>query len=253
MKQRDWLPPLKATLKKIPGIPQLARLIRLIINPTQRNEWLLLRSKPANLFQLSGLTWANRHPREFGFVKERLSDVSAPRILSFGCSTGEEVFSLQEYFPNAEIVGIDINPRSIAVCRKKLVQVRAPHISFSVADSTTAEQSAHYDAIFCLSVLRRGELGATKPASCTHLIRFNDFEKTVTDLCRCLKPGGYFIIIGSNFRFADTEIAAAFHAVFSRTEPLRTDTPLYDRNNHRLPDSPTTDVIFHKRCDNSYV
>lgn len=65
--------------------------------------------------QLSNQTKENRFPKIFARAKELKPD--AKRILSFGCSTGEECFTLAETFPEAEIVGIDISNYSIQKAR----------------------------------------------------------------------------------------------------------------------------------------
>jgi SAM-dependent methyltransferase len=240
----------KARLKKIPGLVRLVRLCRFIGDPGYRSEWRLKRDKPDNLFQPYSLTGFDRYPHIFAFVSSRLSAHSASRLLSYGCSTGEEVFTLRSYFPQAEIVGIDINPRSIHICLKQLKRGRATRIRFELAGSPDAEPDDCYDAVFCLSVLRHGELGISHPESCSHLICFTDFEKTVAGLCRCLKPGGYLIIRGSNFRFADTAVSSGFDAVFSVEDKApRKDSPVYGSDNRYLPDTVYNDVIFRKRIN----
>jgi hypothetical protein len=45
-----------------------------------------------------------------------------------------------------------------------------------------------------MAVFRHGDLGGDHPESCSHRITFEAFEATVTDLARCLKPGGYLVI-----------------------------------------------------------
>ena len=100
----------KSKLKKVPGLIPLVRLCRILVSPSYRSEWLLKRSRPNNLFQPYRQTKPDRHPAIFAFVRERLSTNAIPRLMSFGCSTGEEAFTLRRYFPQAEIVGVDINP-----------------------------------------------------------------------------------------------------------------------------------------------
>lgn len=242
---------LKAALKKIPGLFDFLRLCRLMIIARYRSEWLLKREKPDNLFQPVTLTKPDRYPRIFSFVRDRLSDIDAPRLLSFGCSTGEEVFTLRHYFPQAEILGIDINPRSIAICRKELNRTGDTNIRFELAGSPKAEPENYYDAIFCMAVLRHGELGVSRPEDCSHLIRFADFEKTVAGLSRILKPSGYLSIRSSNFRFADTNVASGFDVVFNVEEGPRADTPIYDRSNLRLAGAAYNDVVFRKKSQSN--
>lgn len=227
---------------------QIAHVCRLIAKPGYRSEWLLKCAKPENLFTPVGCTWFDRHPAIFVFVRDQLSHIAVPRILSYGCSTGEEVFTLRRYFPKAEIVGIDINPRSIAVCNRKLAKDGDPHVRFELAGSPKRLPEASFDAIFCMSVLRHPELGALKPSLCSQQIRFADFDKTVAGMNLCLKPGGYLIIDGSNFRFSDTVSASGFNAVYSvdASKP-RADTPIYGADNKWLQNTVYNDVIFLKR------
>lgn len=200
------------------------------------------------MFQPYAHTAKDRYPRIFSFIQASLNGTDSSCVLSYGCSTGEEVFTLRRYFPRAAITGIDINPRNIAVCRARLRKRGDPRIEFKLADSAGNEPVAHYDAIFCMAVLRHGDLGRQAADNCGHLIRFADFEEIVTGLCRSLKPGGYLAIRGSNFRFADTAVAPAFDVVLAVEEDYRSDTPLYGPDNRRLPDCPYGEVVFRKRA-----
>ncbi|HXU94722.1 MAG TPA: class I SAM-dependent methyltransferase [Gallionella sp.] len=223
-------------------------MFRIVFHPGFRSEWQLANAKPSYLFQPYRRTSFDRHPAIFSFVRDALADDGTLRILSYGCSTGEEVFTLRKYFPMAEIAGIDINPRSIAACRRKQTRSGDARLRFIHAATPHGEPAAAYDAVFCLSVLRHGELGARQPASSGHLIRFSDFEEIVQALCRCLKPGGYLTIVGSNFRFADTVAATDFEAVYRMGgDTPRGDTPLYGPDNRRLADGVYNDVIFRKK------
>lgn len=170
------------------------------------------------------------------------------RILSFGCSTGEEVFSIRHYFPQAEIVGIDINPRNISICRKKLQGRGDNRIRFVLAGTPASEPESSFDAVFCMSVLRHGKLGAKYPLTCEHLIQFASFEKTVASLCRCVRMGGYLILWGSNFRFSDTTVVSSFDAVYGiEASSPRADTPIYGPDNRWLHGAFYNDAIFRKK------
>lgn len=46
---------------------------------------------------------------------------SQPRILEIGCGTGKNLDRLQYYFPDAELVGIDLSPAMLEVAENKLV------------------------------------------------------------------------------------------------------------------------------------
>lgn len=242
------------TLKKIPVLIRAARFFRSFSSPRQRSIRRLLRDNPGGLFQPCGETSPDRYPRIFAFVQKRLSDVSAPRLLSFGCATGEEVFSLRKYFLTAEITGIDINPQSIAICNKKLKRSGDSKIRFQVDSSANAEPEEHYDAIFCMAVLRHGGLGVGRAQRCDHLIRFADFEHLLSGLCRSLKPGGYLVIRHSNFRFSDIPAAAEFDVVFSILHNPEADpTPLYGPDDRLLEHEVYNDTVFRKREQPEHV
>ena len=61
-------------------------------------------------------TALNRYPEIFAAAAAAAPN--AQRILSFGCSTGEECVTLANYFPGAQIVGTDINPLNLLKARK---------------------------------------------------------------------------------------------------------------------------------------
>lgn len=239
---------MKHVLKKVPGLRSLVRRVRFFVDPRFRSEQRLIHTRPDNLFQPSGHTVRDRYPRLFSFVRDRLAEVPVPRLLSYGCSTGEEVFTLKRYFPAAEITGIDINPRSIEACRGKLARRNEPGIRFELAGTPNAEPDSFYDAIFCMAVLRHGELGESRAERCDHLIRFDDFETTVAGLCRVLKPGGYLLIRHSNFRFADTASAPEFDVISCVANDRSLDkNPIYDKDNSLLEGCIYTDSVFRKR------
>jgi 2-polyprenyl-3-methyl-5-hydroxy-6-metoxy-1,4-benzoquinol methylase len=208
--------------------------------------WLLWR-QPAGAFQPFNDTAPDRYGRIFRFVQHRLGAQSQLRILSFGCSTGEEVFSLHRYFPLATIKGIDINAGNIAVARRRLRRDPDPLLSFETAAATAAEPRAAYDAIFCMAVTRHGSLGKPGVTRCDDLIRFEDFAATVADFSRCLKPGGLLAIRHSNFRFADAPASADFDTVL-RVAIDGQKTPIFGPDNCLMPGVDYPDAVFQKRA-----
>jgi SAM-dependent methyltransferase len=212
-----------------------------------RSLWALRLARPDNLFQPYPDTYPDRYPRIFEFVRNELRGARDVRLLSFGCSTGEEVFSLRRYFPAAEIRGIDINPLHIAISRKRRRAAGDRRMSFAVAGSAEGEPAASFDAVFCMAVFRHGELSRTNAATCDHHITFEAFERTVAELARCVKEGGFLVVQHSNFRFCDTRLAEEFEPVLSVDHGhYEEGLPLYGPDNRRLDVPSYGEVVFQK-------
>lgn len=240
--------PLAETRKSPLALRAMRRLWRLAVDRPYRNMlWLHLR-RPKGAFQPFNDTKTNRYPRIFHFVQSELGAESEVKILSYGCSTGEEVFSLRNYFPRATIKGIDINPGNIAACRRRVNDAPDAAISFATASSTVAEPAASYDAIFCMAVLRHGSLGLPDVTRCDHLIRFEDFAQTIADFRRCLKPGGLLVVRHSNFRVVDTPAGAGFETILRvKHEDGPKKTPIFGPDNLLMSGMDYPDTVFRKK------
>lgn len=235
----------KPRLRKLPGYRAARLLFDLVKGRESRNAALLLLRPPKGLYQPYGTTSADRYPQVFEQVRSQIEDSSEMHILSFGCSTGEEVFSLRHYFPQAFLVGLDINPRNIAACLSRCRKQGDTRMSFAVAGSTAGEKDSTYDAVFAMAVFRHGDLNLSPPPPrCDHRIHFADFEQSVTDLARVLKPGGLLVVDHAMFRFADTRIAKDFETVFSRQ--LNENAPLYGRDDCLLTDVEGSEAVLRK-------
>jgi SAM-dependent methyltransferase len=217
----------------------------LLTNENYRNAALVRLAQPRNLFQPDNFTLPDRYPHLFEFAARELGDEPETRILSFGCSTGEEAFALREYFPGAQIKGVDINRHNIAICNRKLARHPDPAISFAISGSAADQEAEVYDAIFCMAVFRHGALADSVKEQCNAFIRFEVFDSATADLARSLKVGGLLFIEYSNFRFCDTKSYAEFEAVGSAAEPADR-CPIYDRDNRLMPGLAYREVAFRK-------
>jgi SAM-dependent methyltransferase len=209
----------------------------------RRIAWLAIRPRPG-MFQPFGFTALDRYPVVFRYIQRQLGAERPVALLSFGCASGEEVFTLRRYFPNATVKGLDVDPIQIRRSQAALAARGGdPRISFEVAGSPDAEADASYDAIFAMAVFRHGDLHL-RPPSCEKWVRFEDFEAAVTSLARALRPGGYLALRNANFRFADTALASQFERRLAR-EPNPA-TPAYGRDNRLIEDDVPDDGVFQK-------
>jgi len=143
-----------------------------------------------------GKTELHRHPVIFAHAKQELK--SPKHIVSFGCSTGEECITLAELFPEASILGIEIND-----ARRMLA---LPHERVTYAKELVA---GSYDAIFCMSVLcRHPETDILN--DCSQFYKFSDFESETSFLASLLVEGGLLVLFNTTFFFEDTETYKLF-------------------------------------------
>ena len=67
-----------------------------------RRPWFLALTCPANLFQPHIDTSAARYPEIFCFLQREIEDETSARLLSFGCSVGDEVFSFENLLSESD-------------------------------------------------------------------------------------------------------------------------------------------------------
>ena len=142
------------SLRRHPALAPLRRVWAYLRNDWVREGVRMRWRRPKNLFQPYCYTSMNRYPRCFAFARDTLGEASALNLLSFGCASGEEAFTLAHYFPQARIKGIDINARAIAAARRATPPADADRIRFDVASSAEAEPDGSYDAVFAFAVFR---------------------------------------------------------------------------------------------------
>lgn len=232
----------RAWLKRIAPLVAIVRHARAHMTPIGRGRRAAER-RGAALLQPSTVTRMDRHPHLVAAVAARLGP--RPWILSFGCSTGEEAFTLARAIGDARIDAIDANPACIA--RAERGRARSEHggrIRFACADAPDAFART-YDAIFCLSVLRHGDLDMLRPVSSTALMPFARFAATIDALDRCLRPGGMLILWGCHFRFEDSAVHARYRAVPTPGVAPQSG-PFYGPDDRAIPDAVVGSFVFVK-------
>jgi SAM-dependent methyltransferase len=199
-------------------------------------------------FQIYSHTLPDRYPWLFQFAAAQLPAGGAPQILSFGCSRGDEVFALRTYLPEAQIKGIDVDPANIAQCEQRAAEQGLRAIRFATASSTADEPDSYYDAIFCLAVLCLGDLTTNGAQHSDPQLYFHDFEATVADFSRCLKPSGLLLLHTTNFRFCDTVVAKDFDTLLEAEPEQMAPDVQFDRDNRILSGPRYRAVAFRKRA-----
>ena len=166
--------------------------------------------------QIDGDTKINRYPEIFTEIKsiyETLDRDHPKKILSFGCSTGEEPLTLKElYFKNSHVVGYDINEKVI-LANKKTPNLTSIHFYSdlkSLVENDMASGSAKYDLIFGMSVFCKW------PESKTKKYTFTEFEECLETVDGILKVGGYLCLYNTKFLFEETEIFKNYNIVSTR-------------------------------------
>jgi len=221
-------------LPKLITLKDVARKVHNAIRDVGNSLYRRVRRPVPGEFQPYYYTLPDRYPWLFGFAATRIGSRPGLRILSFGCSRGEEVFSLRRYFPSAAIKGIDINPRNIARCLARAATEKPANVTFEIAATTEGEPTSSYDAIFCLAVLCNGDLTTSGAQRCDPLLHFERFDRMVGDFARCLKPGGLLVLHTTNFRFCDTAVARDFDVVYEAEPKHLALDVLFDRNNRLM-------------------
>lgn len=232
-------------LRRAPGYARLSWVRQMLLNGDFRETARLRAFPPTDLFQPSGRTWHGRHPALFALARHLLSDRPDHHLLSFGCATGDEVFTLHEYFRAARITGVDISARRIRECNRRARRTSLDKLlTFVVGGSADVIVPETCDAVFALSVLRHGDL-RDGPPRCDHRLRFVDFERIVSGLARCVRPGGLLVIRHASFRFVDTAAANDFELVLR--QPRMPQACLYDTNNCLMPSEDEESSVFRRR------
>jgi SAM-dependent methyltransferase len=163
--------------------------------------------------QVSNTTRPDRYPAVFSAVAQAAGGMQQPRILSYGCSTGEEPYTLAtKYFQTAQIVGLDVSAEALAAARER----NADQTRVTIAESTRETLSAlgPYDIIFAMSVLCRWPT-TRRMDNIAELFPFARFVDQVATLDAVLRPGGLLVIYNANYEFLHTPVAADYDLVLS--------------------------------------
>lgn len=218
---------------------------RLLVNARLRSETIGPWRHRGIQHQRLTFTKPNRYPLLFEVCRRHCAPLGEPRLLSYGCSTGDEVFSLAERVPQAVLVGVDINEWCLAQCRRKDPQHR---YAFHHRLSPEFASERNFDAILCLAVFQRSEHHKAADNSVAVGQTFAQFEQEISVLDGKLKPGGLFIIDHADFRFTDTACAVRYTPLDFPNNRLLRVRPLYGPDNRKLADQHDSPRVFVKRA-----
>lgn len=219
-----------------------------IINICRKKDFqsilLLQLLNPKNVHRTTSLTGMNRYPTIFSECRDYFDGEQNLRILSYGCSTGEEVLTLRKYFPTAYIVGAEINKYSLAICKALPVDDK---ITFIYSKLSEIQKHGHYDAIFCMGVLQRKPhyIAAKGISSLKTIYPFEKFEHQIIKLDELIKPQGLLIINFTQYSLWDTTVASKYGALGNNIQENYI-SPIFDKDSNVVIGPAPLNTIFLK-------
>jgi hypothetical protein len=232
---------LQPLARAIPGGMALGRAVHRWVDPQRRAVHHLRQRGDIALFQPFPTTFDNRYGELFEALAERLSSLPAPRILSFGCSSGEEVRALRARIPSARITGMDINPHALEQARRAEPEHASDYV---LSDRPCGGE--RYDAILAMAVFRHGVLEGQRPDSCAGVLPFAAVSAGIARLDAVLAPGGWLAIGNAHFRFCDMPEAQSYTDDPFRLSGHPPQELLYGPDDLRI-DGLFEPVLFRKR------
>jgi trans-aconitate methyltransferase len=175
--------------------------------------------------------------------KNLLETIKEPHIMSFGCSTGEEVNSIRSYVSNAHLYGVDINNYCLRIARKKF---KHKNNIFTHPNSLIYKGINQLDAVFCLAIFQdsRNRHDAQILRSKQYL--FNQFQSQLINLDSKLKIGGILFIDHCDFNFLETTTSLKYKILDINNNQITRKRPLFNMNNEKVSNQSTLFRIFIK-------
>lgn len=193
--------------------------------------------------QTTPYTREERYPRIFDLAANLAPN--ARRILSFGCSTGEELVSLRRRFPTAQIVGAEVNPRSRRIAARRV----SDDPNCRVVNPRAIDGS--FDVIFALAVFQRephkfAQIGVENLSLHYPHERFDRAVRTLAD---ALRTGGIFCIANAHYRIEDSSAGPQLEEV---AESPRMTRSLFGPDGRRLGRA-VAHCVFRKQSAGAMV
>ncbi|MBL4702491.1 MAG: class I SAM-dependent methyltransferase [Phycisphaeraceae bacterium] len=217
--------------------------LRWLVSSEFRSIRQLATNSRTDLHQVANFTKMDRYPLLFNACRMYHINKPALRLLSFGCSTGEEVLTLGQYFPQAQIVGVDINPWNIKTAQQRCDQ---PRMSIYHTDDPAWQMQDGYDAIFCLAVLQRTENRTQNPQSSGEIYPFSRFDHQLTQLDSYLKQEGLMTLDEADYRFEDATVAEHYQPL-AWDKPVLKNRDMFDASNQKLSEQQLIHRIYIKK------
>lgn len=146
-------------------------------------------------FQVSNTTEFLRYREFYESIKFDIGIGSAPKILIFGCSSGEELATAYHFWPQAEVSACDIQEDMLAETHRKFPNARV----FPSTPSELAKQD-RFDLICANSVFCRNPLPDDPMAQ---ILPFSMVDEYLTLLTRRLARDGLLMVYNSNYFVQD--------------------------------------------------
>jgi len=218
--------------------------LHIFIDADYRSSILVELLNSRDVHQTTSLTFMNRYPVIFSACQNYFKEKKDLRILSYGCSTGEEILTLRSYFPSANIVGAEINKRSLKICRKRTVDEK---ISFIYSTLSEIQKNEPYDVIFSMAVLQRKPhvIAAKGITSLKNIYPFEKFEETIIEFDKLITPGGLLVVHYTQYSLLDTDVAQKYQALGNYNQNDYKE-PVFDKNSNLIKNPDPQNSIFIK-------
>ncbi|MFQ3585129.1 MAG: class I SAM-dependent methyltransferase, partial [Cyanobacteriota bacterium] len=116
-------------------------------------------------------------------LQERIP-ASPQRILDLGCSVGMSTFALQDFYPEAEVLGLDLSPYFLAVGNIRAKEQQRQVQWIHAPAESSGLPAASFDLVSACLLF--------------HELPQSAAQAVLEEARRLLKPGGYFALMDMN-------------------------------------------------------